>query len=224
MAFTVRPVDAGARSGFEELHGEVKVQRLVNWNIRIDGGMYARRKTIADDENMDEHRRYGRAVTTGRGMAGDILNLNENEVLLGSRRGGDPGAWSHLAEPEAYGFQALNALVIPEGYTADDMADLHPVIGICRSAYIVSPGVPEQIANGVAAAVSGSMPLRNNSPLQKPWRPRDMLLARWPSTDPDRRRAEESRKPRSEGVDHQRLTVYVEPATTQRRASTLSAN
>lgn len=213
MAFTVRPIDGARKGDYDDLHGEVKPQRIVNWNIKIDPGLYDRRRAISEDQKLPDHRRYGAVITTGRGMNGDVLNLNENEVLVGSRTGGDPGSWSHLREPDAFGFQALNAMHIPEGYTAEDMADRHPIIGLSRGAYFVSPNVPEQTQSGVAGAVSGSVPLLNNSPKLKPWRPRDMLLARWPSTDPTERMREESTKPKTSGVDKQRLTVYLEPAT-----------
>ncbi len=122
MAFTVSPLDAATKGKWDDLHGEVKVQRLINWNIRVDTGLYARRRDIAEATDITDDRRYGSALSTGRGMAGDLLNLNENEVLLGSRRGGNPGSWSHLTEPEAYGFQSLNGMHIPEDFTAGEDA------------------------------------------------------------------------------------------------------
>lgn len=213
MSFTVNPISSAGSGAFGDLHGVVKPQRLVNWNIRISADLYNRRKSSAESPTLPEERRYGSVISSGRGMPGDLLNIHENEVIFGSRHGGAPGSWSHLSEPEAYGWQSLNGMYIPPGMNEEDLADRHPIIGISRSAYFVSPNIPEQMAHGVAAAVSGSVPLHNNSPLLRAWRPGDMLVCRWPSVDPARRREEESRKPRSDGVDPQRLTVYIEPAT-----------
>ncbi len=93
------------------------------------------------------------------------------------------------------------------------MADRYPVIGICRSAYIVWP--QRARADGPRCCRCGERQrasAQQFTSTSEPWRPRDMLLARWPAQTHNNAQ-KKRRKPRAEGVDQQRLTVYVEPAT-----------
>lgn len=195
-------------STLSDLMGIHKPQRTVTINVQISPAMLEKRSRAAKDASISDEKRYGTTISSGNGVPGDLLSINEFEPLFARIAPVPTGNYAHMSEPAIYGFQAVNAMVIPDTVETDDQVNNeYRCIGISMRPWNFS--VIEQINNGVASAVSGSIPLWNNG--KYPWHPGDRLVARFPSKNVQKRAADETDKPHIPGEDRRRMRPYIEP-------------